>query len=222
MTEEKPESKRQRNFQLTRDTALKQLKEAGLSDLEELAGVKVFKDDAGRDSIKVDYLGKPVSIIVPEMTITCRPEDWTDLGGDVKLQEEIFILHYLLDASGKLPSGKVIPFRSMDGGMAYDSVFQGRTVNRLKGAFGGCEDLLIEIGALFGGEPSDMGNVSIKLRVLPHVEIAIILWKGDDEIPSSGNILFDDSILAYLPSEDSVVMAEAVVSRIVHILKNRK
>ena len=74
---------------------------------------------------------------------------------------------------------------------------------------------------MFGGIPEDTGTVSVRLRVLPHVEIMLVIWKGDEELPSSGNIFFDDAVLDYLPTEDCVVLAESVVSRFIKLLKTK-
>lgn len=209
---------KQQNFQLARDLAFKELKEMDIASISGRAGWKYYEEDAGTAAILIDYLGKPVRVAPSAGTFDCDPDDWTELGGQVKPREEIFILHYLLGATGKLPTGNLIPFRSLDGGMAYDSVFQGRTVSRLFRAFSNREERLTDICGLLGGTPGDLGNVSVRLRVLPHIELVIVLWKGDDELPTSGNILFDESVTDYLSTEDCVVLAEAVVSRIIYIL----
>jgi len=206
------------HLRLARDLARDKLKVMDFADVARKAGGNFQKEDADTKTIQIDYIGKQVSIAKPVMTLAFEPDDWSELGGPIKLKEEIFILHYLTQASGMLPTGNLIPFHSMDGGMTYKSVFRARSVNRLLSAFSNREELLIEIGKCFGGTPGDMGSISLKCRVLPHVELSMVLWKGDDEIPSSGNILFDESVLDYLPTEDCVVMAETVVNRIIHVL----
>jgi len=190
------------------------------SDVARKAGGIYRAKSVNTGVIQIDYIGKQVCIVKPSMTLTCEPDDWTELGGPIKLREEIFILHYLIQASGKLPTGNLIPFRSMDGGMTYESVFRARAVDRLARAFSNREELLMKIGKRFGGVPGDLGNVSLRLRILPNVELAMVLWKGDNEFPLSGNILFDESVLDYFPTEDCVVMAETVVSRIISVLDN--
>ena len=218
MNIKKKENNSRHNLKLARDLASDKLKAMDLADVARKAGGGFQGEDADMGIIRIDYIGKQVCIVKPAMTLTCEPDDWTELGGPIKLREEIFILHYLIQASEKLPTGNLIPFRNMDGGMTYESVFKARAVNRLSGAFGNREELLMEIGKRFGGVPGDLGSVSLRLRVLPHVELALILWKGEDEIPLSGNILFDESVLDYLPTENCVVMAETVVGRIIHVL----
>ena len=210
--------KNQENFQLARDIARKKLKDMDLADVAQRAGGTFRKEGTDEGVIQIDYLGKPVHITAPVMTLTCDKDDWKERGGPIKLREEIFILHYLIRASGIHPKGNFIPFRRMDGGITYDSVFRARSVGRLLSAFRDREECLRDIGGIFGGTPGDLGNVSVRLMVLPHVELSLVLWKGDDEIPPSGNIIFDESVMDYLPTEDCVVMAETVVSRIICVL----
>jgi len=208
----------QNHLQTARNLAREKLKVMDLYNVARQAGGNFRKEKADMGIIQIDYLGKPVRIAKPSMTLTCDPDDWAELGGPVKLREEIFILHYLIKASGKLPKGDLIPFRRMDGGMAYEGVFRARSVGRLMSTFCNREDYLLKIGAIFGGIPGNLGSISIILSVLPHVELRLVLWKGDEDIPPSGNILFNESVLDSLPTEDCVVMAETVVGRITRVL----
>ena len=208
-----------RRFRLVRESSIEKLKNSDLADIAHLSGAIIRDTATEAGSLIVEYLGKPVVVDTFAGNITAFSEDWRDCGGQLKIAEEIFILHYLLNATGKRPTGNFVPFRSMDGGIFYDSVFQGRTINRFVRTFCDREERLIDICGFLGGSPSGMGGLSVKMRVLPHIEIVMLLWKGDEELPSSGNILFDDAIIDYLPSEDSVVMAENVVSRILSIDK---
>jgi hypothetical protein len=47
------------------------------------------------------------------------------------------------------------------------------------------------------------------------VSLGLVLWKGDEEFPPEGNILFDSSITGYLPVEDIVILAETVVWKLI-------
>ncbi len=217
MNIKKKENNTRHNFQLARNLAGEKLKSMDIDDVADKSGCIYKKKDDETGFILIDYLGGQVSINESDMTLNSETDDWTELGGPITLGEEIFILHYLINASGKLPSGNLIPFHSMNGGMTYNDVFRARAVGQLVDVFRNREAMLLKVGIRFCGISGDLGSASLRLRVLPHVELALVLWKGDDEIPSSGNILFDDSILDYLPTEDCVVMAETVVNRIIKV-----
>ena len=56
-----------------------------------------------------------------------------------------------------------------------------------------------------------LGDVGIRLPVLPRLPLALVLWREDTEFPAEGKVLFDSSVSGYLPVEDIVVLAETVV-----------
>ena len=49
----------------------------------------------------------------------------------------------------------------------------------------------LEKGKLIGGKPIAFGDAGVELLALPRVQIAYILWEGDDEFPARSQILFD-------------------------------
>jgi hypothetical protein len=78
--------------------------------------------------------------------------------------------------------------------------------------FGGKPDLLLKVATeLYGAVPFDQGDVSVVVRALPHVPIALILWEGDEEFPPEGNVLFDRSIIGLLSAEDVAWLSGMVV-----------
>ena len=75
---------KQQNLQLARDLAYKKLKEIDIASLSGRAGGKYCEEDAGTGAILIDYLGKPVRVAPSAGTFDCDPDDWTELGGQVK------------------------------------------------------------------------------------------------------------------------------------------
>ena len=47
------------------------------------------------------------------------------------------------------------------------------------------------------------------------VPVTFVLWKGDEELPPEGNILFDSTISEYLSVEDINVLCEIIAWRLV-------
>ena len=61
----------------------------------------------------------------------------------------------------------------------------------------------------------NLGDVGVKIQAFPFVPLALVLWRGDAEFPAEGSILFDASVSKYLPVEDTVILAETAVWKLV-------
>jgi hypothetical protein len=81
--------------------------------------------------------------------------------------------------------------------------------------FGRQPDLLLEATQPFGGHEAQLGDASVTVDAFPHVPVTLVIWKGDDELPPSGNVFFDASITDYLPTEDVTVLAGNLVWKVV-------
>ena len=79
-------------------------------------------------------------------------------------------------------------------------------------SFGERPELLVKLaGEAYGATPLDQGDVSVLISPLPLVRLALIIWRGDDEFPPDGNILFDRNILKLLSAEDMAWLSGMVV-----------
>lgn len=133
---------------------------------------------------------------------------------DTSLAVKILILHYLVNAEGIPVQNKPISFKELPGGAIYITPFTNRAIRPLTVIFGANPAGLINTGKLIGAEPVKMGDAAIKVSVFPNVPVTLVLWGGDEEFPPSGNILFDISASAYLPTEDFAVLASMLVLKL--------
>ena len=164
----------------------------------------------GTNDVVVNFLGQPYHISIPDAEI------W--LGGgkpDVPLKEKILILHYFTMARGTPPSGRLITYRQLPGGVSYLAAFSQRAVAPLVRHFGRNPELLIERGANLGGHEARYGDAAVTVRPFERVPIILVLWRGDDEVAPNGNVLFDGNISDYLPTEDVTVVSETIIWRLV-------
>jgi hypothetical protein len=129
------------------------------------------------------------------------------------LRDRILILHYLAKASGVAPSGVMVGYDQLAGARFYGGPFRERVELPLVRAFAARPDLLVQTGRALGGEPAPYGDRSVLLRPFPRVPLAFILWRGDDEVPSNGKMLWDSTAEEYLSAEDLAVLGETVVRR---------
>jgi len=136
--------------------------------------------------------------------------DGTEMKGDLK----VVLMHYLQNAYGKL-EGNLVSYRELEGGNLYYSVFQGRAIMPLVKIFGDVPEKLSEKSAKFQGKQVKRGDVSIDFLFFPYLLVNITIWKGDDEVPSSANVLFDGAVIKTLPAEDVAHMAGDLVMWII-------
>jgi hypothetical protein len=56
-----------------------------------------------------------------------------------------------------------------------------------------------EVDVPFFGQPGEGGDLCLNVWPLPRVPVTIRLWRGDEEMPAGGSLLFDSSARQYVP-----------------------
>ncbi len=197
-------------FELAYELGCKKL--AGM-DLEEICR-KSGAQYVDRNRIILHYLNRPYWITLPDVDISLKEKD-----EKVPIKDRILILHYLTRATGAPFTNKLITYGQIEGGKFYCPVFVRRNLDPILNCFGDKPEALIEVSKILGGEKSHYGDVSICINAFPMVRIFIIIWKGDEEVPNGGNILFDDNIKNYLASEDVCVLTEILTWKLINLAK---
>jgi hypothetical protein len=136
---------------------------------------------------------------------TVRWDDGTEPEDTLK----VILLHYLLGADGRI-DGEWMSFREFESGNLYYSVFHGRALVQLIAAFGSDPARLVAASIKLGGTRVERGDASFDFLFFPHLKMNITIWKGDDEVPASANILFDAAAGRILGAEDLAHIAEDI------------
>lgn len=130
---------------------------------------------------------------------------------ELSLVRQILILHYAAGLKETLETGKLVTFKEFPGGALYQQAYQARAIDPLVRTFASDPARLLQVAALLGGEPNNLGDVGVTLRVFPRMPVLLVLWRGDEEFPAAGNILFDASAQALLPTEDYAALSGDLV-----------
>jgi len=109
--------------------------------------------------------------------------------------------------------GKLIKFRDLPGGYAYEGAFTKRAVDPIAQIFGSEPNKLVEAARVLNGIEAKYGDSSVEVPALPKVPITYVLWKGN-EFPASSSVLLDASASHYLPTEDIAVLGEITTMRL--------
>lgn len=195
-------------FDLTLSLAWDAIKKIDLKDACRKAGAVLLRDGE-EDVIEVESLGRPVRINCARRTFSASG------GGEVPDWERVVLLHYLATATGDPPTGRLITFKQVPDGVFYYPTFQKRTVNLILSTYGDDLDRWVEVSQKFGWQRGQMGDASVVVRALPKVSFTFVLWRGDEELPPDGSVVFDEVISRYLPSEDIAVLCNMVAVKMV-------
>jgi hypothetical protein len=175
-----------------------------------LSGTEIGRDKEGRTRLFLNTLNQKVSITWPDFVFGSEKAE-----AEIPIQQQILYLHYLYGAwtsSGPRTTGDWISFQEIPDGRFYMDAFQKRAKNPMVMTFGEKPELLLKVATeMYRAVPFNQGDVSVVVRALPLVPIALILWNGDEEFPPEGNILFDRSIIGLLSAEDIAWLSGMVV-----------
>jgi len=193
--------------------ACQELAAVNLHRICSLSGTVCIEDKNGNPAISIPFINQEHLIYFePRIDVTLQGN-----GEQVPIQEKIIIVHYLLKARGEPLRRNPITFRQVEEGPFYYSAFTKRALDPLAQTFGGEPQELLECGSRLGAVPDELGDASITLKPLPRVPVTFVIWGGDEELPPQANILFDESIVSYLPTEDIAVLSSMIVYRLIRI-----
>jgi hypothetical protein len=193
--------------------ACQELATVNLHRICSLSGAVPIEDKNGNPAISISFMNQDHLIhFKPEIDVILQAN-----GEPVPIPEKILILHYLLTARGESLQQNLITFRQVEEGPFYYSAFMKRALDPLAQTFGSDPQRLLDCGSQLGAVPDELGDASITLTPLPHVPVTFVIWGGDDELPPQANILFDESIVSYLPTEDIAVLCSMIVYRLIRI-----
>ena len=197
----------QNAFDVSHRLACEQL--ASISDVRQQC-VRSNAQYVGPNEVAVGYLDQSYRIVIPDCEISLEGS-----GAEVPLRDKILILHYFAGAKGTPARGKLIAFGQLSGGASYFPAFSQRAIGPLIRNFGSNPELLRRMAARLGGHEASHGDVSITVSAFPRVPVTLVLWRGDEEVPPNGNILFDANVPDYLSTEDVTVLCETIIWRLV-------
>ena len=186
-----------------------------------LSGAEMNSDENGNTFLSLNFLNREIIISWPELEFSyTRSSDEKLL-----IQQRILLLHYLYGAwfsRGAPIKGEWISFQEVLDGKFYLDAFHRRAKDPMVQTFGERPELLVKLAKeSFGAVSSDQGDVSVVIKALPLVPVALIIWKGDEEFPPEGNILFDQNIIEMLSAEDMAWLSGMVVYPLVDRAKGR-
>ena len=180
------------------------------NDPEQIAarsGAVYALGDHGNAVLSIDFLEKTIDISWPELAFSYNVDR-----GEVPIQQQVLLLHYLNLVEDVKISGKWIAYQEIPDGKFYLDAFVRRAKNPMVQGFGSNPELLVKLAKeVYGATPLDQGDVAVAIQALPLIPVALILWKGDDEFSPEGTILFDRTVSQVLSAEDIAWLAGMII-----------
>jgi hypothetical protein len=127
----------------------------------------------------------------------------------------VMLLYYFDHANMTHLSDKWISFAELPDGQFYNQAFQGYTGNLLARTFSDNQDAFNKAASEIGGKRFELGDSGFIFDVLPKVPILAVYWLGDEDFPSSSQILFDSSAGHFLPTDAYAILGSTLTRKLI-------
>ncbi|MFH0823369.1 MAG: DUF3786 domain-containing protein [Pseudomonadota bacterium] len=158
------------------------------------------------NKIILPHLDREIILDIDSRRITT-----SSTGADAPIWLAILAVHYLNNADGTRPSGKLKHFREFRDGLFYEPAFNKKTKTVLIQVFGRDPRPMIVAGEKLKGKRLDSADASVELAYFPFLPITCLVWEGDEEFPPEAGVLFDETAFVFFSAEDMAVAGQMAV-----------
>lgn len=177
-------------------------------DLNQQTLVKLREKYGG---IIVDFLGFKLNTEQGELNDEiAEPDRYLN---DWAIQTLATLLTHYSEATLKPLSGKLVKYRDLPGGCAYEEALTRRAIEPIAMVFGEAPQGIVEAARHLGGRPKMYGDASVEIMALKGIPLTYVIW-GAEDLPASANLLYDETASHYLPTEDLAVLGEVTSIRL--------
>ena len=135
-------------------------------------------------------------------------------GAVLPLIDQTMLLYYFSFASGQPLSGRWISFADLPDGRFYNQAFQGYTGRALVQHFGDQGERFSTAADNLGGSSYPLGSAAYVFLALPRVRLMVVFWQGDEDFPSSFQVLFDALASDYLPTDAYAILGSGLTRKL--------
>ncbi len=175
-------------------------------DLEELVpdAVSIASDAAWTASASIFQLkcfDAPITVDIKGRQVSGDSDSATGrlLVGKFGEFMKLSTLYYLIHSKNIRPSGQLIKPDELPGGDFFRQGVHRLPLDQVAEKFGDDPAALIQKGTLLNGKTGVFGDATIELRPFPRFPVVMIVWSGDEELPSSASLLLDSGCSSHLP-----------------------
>jgi hypothetical protein len=125
------------------------------------------------------------------------------------------LLYYFVRSDGVPEAEEWISFAELPNGRFYNQAYQGYTGRELAKTFKDDLKRFTQAAENVGGRRKTFGDAAYSFQVLPLVSLLVVYWKGDEDFPSSVQILFDISTTHHLPTDVCAILGATLTRRLI-------
>ena len=162
------------------------------------------------------YFNDEIHVQYPDFVI------WSKNKGDQSNFIQLVILYYFFTADGAGKTDKYINFAQLPGGNIYSKAFQGYSGNEIAKNVELNIQPLKKVCSHLNGKQSIDFDLSYVFSIFPKFDIKLVYWVGDDEFPSSCQLLFNETALNYMPIDGCAIIGSQLTKRIIKNLKKQE
>ena len=129
--------------------------------------------------------------------------------------DQALLLYYLTTADGAPLTGEWIAFSDLPDGRFYNQAFQGYTGKELARLFQNDRVAFERAAQSLGGVHQPLGDAAYAFQALPRVPLLAVYWQGDEDFPSSCQVLFDAAARHYLPTDAYAILGSTLTRRLI-------
>lgn len=191
----------------------------GADTLAERTGCEVHSESENQVIYNLRLWRRPIKIIYPGWTIIDA-----QTGQDLPVANQALLLYYFITADGHQPESHWISFADLPDGRFYNQAFHGYTGVELARAYKNDLDAFSQAARQSGGEllpstPEIPGDMAFIFQALPRVAVMAAYWQGDEDFPASAQLLFERSVMHYLPTDVCAILGSSLTGKLIKLVR---
>jgi len=185
------------------------LKNRDPGQLAAQTGTELHQPPADGDYFTFPYWGNPIRY--PTRDLIAREQD---TGEALSVLDQAMVAYYFHESKGSPPPQGWIAFSELPDGQFYSSAFRGYTAQKLSRTFGNSRAEFEKKCQALAGKPVSFATTSYRFQVFPKVAVLAVYWQGDEDFPSTYQILFQDTAHLHLPTDGCAILGSILTGRL--------
>ncbi len=168
-----------------------------------------FHAEKGTGEFKLSLFGRPIRVSFPEFVVF-EPD-----GKEANLAIQALLAYHFTLCDGAPLTGQWKSFGELPDGRFYNQAYQGYTGKELVRAFRKDLAAFIQAAERNDGQRVAIGDAAFSFLALPRVPLLVVYHLGDEDFPSTCQILFDGSVSNYLPTDVCAILGSMLTRKLI-------